>query len=433
MHSFVRRAAGKIRRTLFPVKPQPAATIQDVVTWLEANPVNEFRGAKSKQPLVVEKIGRKARFVRLSLQVTSSFHLDTIEIYNKDGRNIAPDKKTIISSCYNDDDKYNGEGALIGKKNGGNGFHTKREKNPWLVIDLGTIRNLDKVVIYNREDQFYTRALSLRIECSQNLRDWGLVHDNWKPLKTFDNTRLTEHTKALLHVAVLDAEPATAYINKLKKSGDISAALAFQQEVNELLAPKELALGPHGLTQTFNMRSDAAKDKVVRELSWLLSVFNDKLGIAAFISSGTLLGVVRDGQLIPHDDDVDICYISNETTEQGILAEREAMVRALTEEGCRVAPSGIAHYWCTTPGGQAIDLFTGYVQQNECFMNPIGSVSKADVLPLQDKFFHGHNLKLPANPEPLLQLNYGPNWRYPDPLWTFDWSKAKQQFKFLYF
>ena len=106
---------------------------------IASNPLREFKGAKSKDPLVIQT-DRKARFVRLSLQTEVSFHLDTIEIFNKDGRNIAPNKQTIISSTYNNEEKYDGRGFVNGKKNGGCGFHTQRERNPWIIIDLMTIR-----------------------------------------------------------------------------------------------------------------------------------------------------------------------------------------------------------------------------------------------------------------------------------------------------
>ena len=127
---------------------------------IASNPLREFKGAKSKDPLVIQT-DRKARFVRLSLQTEVSFHLDTIEIFNKDGRNIAPNKQTIISSTYNNEEKYDGRGFVNGKKNGGCVFHTQRERNPWIIVDLMTIRNLDKIVIYNREGEFFYPGIEL--------------------------------------------------------------------------------------------------------------------------------------------------------------------------------------------------------------------------------------------------------------------------------
>ncbi len=423
-----------VRRPQVVQKANAKATVEDINAYLLANPIVEFKGAKSNSPLVIEST-HKARFVRLSLQTDASFHLDTIEIFNQAGRNIAPNKKTIISSAYNDEEKYDGRGFVNGKKSGGSGFHTKREVNPWIIIDLNSIRNLAKLVIYNREGEHYTRALSLKVDVSRDLYHWHEVYDNWGPLKRFNNGVLGDYEKALLHAGILDPGPASAYIKKLKNNDQEDQALSFHQQVNELVKDKGLAFGPHGFMKTFDLKTQGEKKKVFKELSALLTWLNDEFGVAAFISSGTLLGIVRDGKLIGHDDDVDICYISKEQTEAAILDERQRLVEFLTAKGCRVAPSGIAHYWCTTPGGQNLDIFTGFIEGEKCSMNPIGraEVKKTDVFPIQYQQIEGVPIAMPANPEPLLVLNYGPNWKKPDPLWTFNWSKAKIDFKFLYF
>lgn len=427
----------------FKSKPAPAPAllpddIDEVVTRIgalvEANPIVEFKGAKSKTPLDVNT-NEKARFVRFSLQTEVSFHLDTIEIFNKAGRNIAPNKQTLISSMYNDEEKHDGRGALKGKKNGGCGFHTKRERDPWLVVDLKTIRNLDKVVVYNREGEFFTRALSLKIEVSKDLRNWVQIYDNWQMLNEFKQSKPSEFENAVLHAYILDPGPSQALLKKIKKTGDEASALTFQSCISDIVKAQGLAFGPHGFMRTFELRSQAEKNKVAKELGTLLDWMNNEFGVPAFISSGTLLGIVRDGKFIDHDDDVDICYISNATDEPGVLAEREKLVEFLRSKGCRLAPSGIAHYWCTTPGGQSLDIFTGFIEGDKCAMNPISrnEVDVDDVLPLQATTHNGSTLYLPANPERLLEINYGPNWRTPDPLWSFSWKKAKQDFAFLYF
>jgi hypothetical protein len=422
----------------FRKKSSPADDEKNVVDAIESylikNPIREFKGVKSDDPLVIETTN-KGRFIRLSLQVESSFHLDAIEIFNQAGRNVAPNKKTIISSIYNDEEKHDGRGAINGNKNGGCGFHTKREHNPWLIIDLGSIRNLAKIVVFNREGEFFTRALSLKVETSRDLRHWHLIHDNWDFIKNYKAGKLTEFENALLHAGILNPGPAASYLKQLKAQGLNDKALSFHQLINRLVKSKNVAFGPHGFMQTFDLKTDNENSKVFKELSNLLIWLNEEFGVPAFVSSGTLLGLVRDGKFIGHDDDVDICYISNEKTEDAILVERDRLVGFLTEKGCRLAPSGIAHYWCTTPGGQNLDIFTGFVEEGKCSMNPIGrrEVSVDDVLPLNKRDIDGKVLYFPKEPEPLLVLNYGENWRKPDPLWTFNWGKAKQDFSFLYF
>ena len=362
----LKRVVRKVARTLGSFTQEtPASTLdngtidlttvnlEEIKTYLAANPLTMFKGAKSNTPLEVNT-DNKGRFVRFSLQTTVSFHLDTIEIFNKNGVNVAKNKKTIISSMYNDEQKYNGEGALKGKKNGGNGFHTKREANPWLIVDLGSVRNLDKIVVFNSEGTYFTRALSLKIETSWDLVTWSCVYDNWAAIKGFDGECLAK--KGLVYAGILEAAPAQAVIKQLKAEDRYDDAINYHNMVNLIVKDKGLALGPHGFTETFELSSQSKKDKVYKELAWVLSELNQGFGVNAFISSGTLLGIVRDGALIGHDDDVDICYVSNGQSEAEVLEEREQLVEYLRSKGCRVAPSGIAHYWCTTPNGVNLDI-----------------------------------------------------------------------------
>ena len=408
-------------------------TIKEIEDFLKVNNIVEFKGAKSNEPLVIQT-NNMGRFVRLSLQCESSFHLDCIEIFNKAGRNVAPNKNTIISSVYNDEEKYNGQGVIKGTKNGGCGFHTKRERNPWLIIDLKTIRKLDKIVVYNREGIHGARAYSLVVESSTNLHDWKVEFDNWAFIKNYKNGNATEEETALLYAGIQEPSFAQAYLRKLKKENRHDEALKFLTKVNGIVASKNIALGPHGFVQTFALSSDKKKQKIFKELAEVLRVFNEELKIPAFISSGTLLGIVRDGALIPHDDDVDICYIGQATSEKEVVEERKILFAKLSEKGYKISHSGLAHYWCTTPGGVSLDIFTGFLEDGKCSMNPLkrNHVIQSDVLPLELKQTNGVQLYLPNNPDVLLSLNYGDNWRTPDPLWTFNWSLAKKEYSFLY-
>lgn len=447
----LRRIARRVKRALLPVQEQqtkveaaPQFDFDQFKAELEAakglikahveqNPVLELGGAKQGEPLVA-KTNKKGRFVRLSLQTKKSFHLDTIEIYNKNGVNVAKNKSTIISSCYGDDKKYNGQGALEGKKNGGSNFHTKNEQSPWLIIDLNTVRNLDKVVVYNRSGEYAARANSLMIEVSRDLKNWHCIFDNWGAVKSFNDNQRSPVVDALLFAAIREGSHANKLIKKLRADGQTEAALLLHSTINELVKDKGVALGPHGFMKTFELSSPERINKIMSSLSKVMKLLTDEFGVKAFVSSGTLLGIVRDGKLIPHDDDVDICYISQFDTEPEILEERQRMVEFLQSKGYHLRHSGIAHYWCTTPEGINLDIFTGFVEGEYCSMNPLErkGVSKSDVLPLQEKVVNGHIMLLPANPDALLKLNYGESWRVPDPLWSFNWSKSKKQYSFLY-
>ena len=64
-------------------------------------------------------------------------------------------------------------GAVDGVKTGRYGFHTAYEDQPWWIVDLGSNRNIDEVVVYNRLDaDCKSRANSLGVALSNDGRDW---------------------------------------------------------------------------------------------------------------------------------------------------------------------------------------------------------------------------------------------------------------------
>ncbi len=60
------------------------------------------------------------------------------------------------------------KGAVDGIKNGGYGFHTALEDEPWWQVDLGMDIAIDKVIIYNRQDCCAERAYTIQIFISSD-------------------------------------------------------------------------------------------------------------------------------------------------------------------------------------------------------------------------------------------------------------------------
>ncbi len=71
-------------------------------------------------------------------------------------------------------------GAVDGVKNGRYAFHTGHEPNPWWQVDLGTRRQIGRLVVYNRLD--YKPGLhnadNLLVLTSDDGKNWTLVYDN---------------------------------------------------------------------------------------------------------------------------------------------------------------------------------------------------------------------------------------------------------------
>lgn len=71
-------------------------------------------------------------------------------------------------------------GACDGVKNGQYGFHVGAQPNPWWQVDLGSVRQVGRIVVFNRLD--YAPGLhnadTIQIYNSEDGKDWALCHDN---------------------------------------------------------------------------------------------------------------------------------------------------------------------------------------------------------------------------------------------------------------
>lgn len=67
-------------------------------------------------------------------------------------------------------------GGCDGVKNGNCGFHTAREDQPWWQVDLGRVRRVDQVVVWNRCDTVAARAARLRLLLSEDGQTWRTVY-----------------------------------------------------------------------------------------------------------------------------------------------------------------------------------------------------------------------------------------------------------------
>jgi hypothetical protein len=69
-------------------------------------------------------------------------------------------------------------GAVDGVKDGGFGFHTQNEPNPWWQVDLQKAHALNKIIVYNRTDVVPERAYSLMVLLSDDEKNWRAAYRN---------------------------------------------------------------------------------------------------------------------------------------------------------------------------------------------------------------------------------------------------------------
>ncbi len=155
--------------------------------------------------------------------------------------------------------------------------------------------------------------------------------------------------------------------------------------------------------------------------------FLEQCGLDAYLIGGSLLGMVRDGALLPHDDDLDLTVMSSGSTVVDVVLDHLRLDRRLREEGYEVVRHSAGHLQVTflTPDGGVdhyVDvfvtfLFRGHYAQPFPFWGT--SLGRDDVLPAGRIDVLGRDLPAPADPAAWLRFAYGEGWSTPDPGFSF--------------
>lgn len=201
---------------------------------------------------------------------------------------------------------------------------------------------------------------------------------------------------------------------------------AFWQQLARATHPYVLV--PHGYRMPFAARDQPEVWRQVARLTEQLAA----LGYDSFVNSGTLLGVVRDGNLIPHDDDVDLAVILPAETVPDVVRAWNVLKAQLARAGLlRLDHDSASRSHCKlVAAGLSVDLFPAWVSGDRVYVWPHtnGDVATSGLLPLVERQIHGSTVRLPRQPEQFLERNYGPDWRTTDPVFRFDWARARQRF-----
>ncbi len=163
------------------------------------------------------------------------------------------------------------------------------------------------------------------------------------------------------------------------------------------------------------------------------AVLEDELGFDVFVTGGTLLGPVRDGHLIGHDDDVDFAWVSRHAHPVEVAREGFALGRALRSAGfdvVRHSPGHLQmHFEYRGLSDHYVDVFAGWFadgwwHQVFCIRHP---ADREDLLPAVPLRVEDRDEPAPRSPEIQLEANYGPDWRVPDPAFRFDTALATRR------
>lgn len=180
------------------------------------------------------------------------------------------------------------------------------------------------------------------------------------------------------------------------------------------------------LTRAFEETSADVKAELLEATLTVLRELRERCGVEAYLCYGALLGAVRQGSMLGHDSDVDVCYYTSHATpveiiEQSYRIQRE--LRLLEWNVLRMSAGDIKVIWPLSDGSNAhIDIFSAFTIPDGSggtfyqFGNRNGAFDVEEHLrPLGTIELEGREFPAPKHPEAMLAFIYGPNWRVPDP------------------
>jgi hypothetical protein len=144
----------------------------------------------------------------------------------------------------------------------------------------------------------------------------------------------------------------------------------------------------------------------------------ESVGVPAWVQDGTLLGLVRDGRLIPWDHDTDTgCMIADWKPEARDALEAAGFaLRTLGEPD-----NGWQHRW--SRGGEKTDIFFHYPhdggQWHAAYMSKAQYRFNYPRLSFERLRVLDRDVLIPSPPESFLETKYGADWRKPRRKWHF--------------
>jgi SAM-dependent methyltransferase len=178
------------------------------------------------------------------------------------------------------------------------------------------------------------------------------------------------------------------------------------------------------LTAMFAEAGEEARGRLVDVVAEALA-FVDERGLDAFVAFGNLLGAVRDGRLIGHDNDADIAVLFPGTHPVDVILASMRLEHAFVRAGWTTHRMSGADFkvFADLPDGQriGIDVFSAFYFEGRLHVMPcvVADLPRSSLLPTSTVRLEGRELPAPADPEALLEATYGPGWRTPDPSFKY--------------
>jgi hypothetical protein len=403
-----------------------------------------FRGRRSGTPLTIRGLEGPVNWVRLLSGGNRPLELEHIVVTDpSEPRGPALQPESLTWSSLAPGFEVAAAAATLFKPHGyGPGLATKPGKSEWIAFRLPrTLPRLD-LTISVRDDRWAHRAWAVGIEISSDGQSWRSAYSHLDRLVAYQKEVL-ELLPPAKHQSPEDkAVRLLGQIVQKVVQGNYGAArpLLDKSEIPEtvrrevkaslnggLLRAVHREWTSHGIQLSFRYWTPQEKTWYLQAAAGVISVLRELSPDVCF-GFGFVLGVLRHGDFIPHDDDIDLIIAWPRRSAERLADVKKILSAHLTERGYRVSGEHFNHVHVGRPEWPHVfDVFVGFTEDDRVSWFPSArrGLSVGTVFPPKDVIVHGVACPFPAQPEAYLETTYGTAWRQPDSHFMHPWDRAQ--------
>jgi len=394
-----------------------------------------FLGFDSR-PLELPMPRGPVRFLRVELPHRQFLHLHSLALFDDAGMELDVRLGKISLSSVHGHGDPDLTRKLLFQTSGKHdiAFHTKDDQGPWLVVELAEPLLAEQLLIRNRSGRYAHRAAGIRVSASPDGVEWTELYDGARREDQFATAVAAGNGKDATKAEIAAASVAATLL--AGRYGEVAKAIpekdlrpdeigSIKRCINQVvLAPQQLEWTSHGVRRSFRYWGEAEMEDYV---ALTVDVCRDlaELSPDVCFGFGSVLSIVRDGELMKHDDDLDV-IIAFDSAVAPTLHEALALVRDfLVEKEYKVRGKFFSH-WHVLRGGKKVDVFVGIYEGGRIgwFPGTRRALARDDVFPARSVPFLGSECWIPREPEKYLATIYGANWKSPLPGWKHDWDRS---------
>jgi hypothetical protein len=158
-------------------------------------------------------------------------------------------------------------------------------------------------------------------------------------------------------------------------------------------------------------------------------ILKSKLDIDIYLTGGNLLGLIREGDFLDHDDDIDSAFCVNIKSHldapQVFLNLYKEIENAVRTEGYKTFEQAVGHIQLVNANSFHLDIFMGWLLPDGTWFRMsgfLGNIGK-NSFELEEYKYLDSNVFIPKHAQRELEITFGKNWNTKDPFFSKDKSQ----------